>query len=161
MKIFVTVGSTYPLDRLIKELDLICESKKYKKSTKYKTHKIFAQIGESKYKPKNIEFTKFLSYEEMQSKIKWANLIISHAGAGSIIDLLTSGKKFILFPRLKEYGEAIDNHQLEICKAFSKKYGIKYTANEKEIANYLKIKNKRIIKEKDNELLSEIKKILE
>ncbi|MDD4082341.1 MAG: glycosyltransferase [Sphaerochaetaceae bacterium] len=150
-KIFATVGSTYPLDRLTKELDKIGENKEYK---------IFAQIGESKYMPKNIEFTKFLTYQEMQSKIKWADLVISHAGAGSIIDLLISKKRFVLFPRLKEYNEAIDNHQLELCEAFSKKYKIKYTTEPTELPKLLE--DKRLIAKikKDTKLVKEIKKLI-
>lgn len=151
IKIFATVGSTYPLDRLIKELDLIGESKNYK---------IFAQIGESEFKPKNIEFTKFLTYKEMQAKIRWANLIISHAGAGSIIDLLTSNKKFILFPRLKKYNEAIDDHQLELCEAFEKTYNINYTTKSSKIIHLfksIKIKNNK----NETKLIKSIKEIIQ
>ncbi|MDD4354261.1 MAG: glycosyltransferase [Candidatus Nanoarchaeia archaeon] len=149
-KIFATVGSTYPLDRLIKELDIIGENKKYK---------IFAQIGESNLIPKKIKFKKFLTYSEMQSKMKWADLIISHAGAGSIIDLLASKKRFILFPRLKKFGEAIDDHQEEICEAFEKKYGIKWTTNEKEIeSKIISLKKTKITKK--TELIKEIKYLL-
>ena len=151
MKIFATVGSTYPLDRLTKELDLIGENKKYK---------IFVQIGESKYKPRNIEFTKFLTYQEMQAKIKWADLIISHAGAGSIIDLLISKKKFVLFPRLKQYKEAIDNHQLELCEAFNKKYKIKYTLDANELPKLLEDKKLNVKIKKDSKLINEIKRLI-
>ncbi|MDD3127507.1 MAG: glycosyltransferase [Candidatus Izemoplasmatales bacterium] len=151
-KIFATVGSTYPLDRLTKELDSIGENKKYK---------IFAQIGESEYIPKNIEFTKFLTYQEMQSKIKWADLIISHAGAGSIIDLLISKNKFVLFPRLKQYNEAVDDHQLELCEAFNKKYKIKYSTNAKELVKLLDDKKLTVKIKKDSKLTKEIKKLIQ
>jgi UDP-N-acetylglucosamine transferase subunit ALG13 len=152
IKIFSIVGSTYPLDRLTMELDLLGEDKKYQ---------IFAQVGESKYTPKNITYKGFLNYNEMQSKIKWADFIISHAGAGSIIDLLTSKKKFILFPRLKKYGEAVDDHQLEICKAFEKKYHIKYTTDSKQLTELIaKIKSNS--KTKTNSKLSkEITKLIQ
>jgi len=114
-KIFVTIGSTYPLDRLIKEIDKLNENKNFE---------IFAQIGESELIPKNIDFSKFLNHYEMQKKITWADLIISHGGVGTIIDVLSQNKQLILFPRLKKFNEAIDDHQLEICKAFNKKYEI-------------------------------------
>lgn len=150
-KIFATVGSTYPLDRLTRELDAIGENKKYK---------IFAQIGESDYKPKNIEFAKFMTYKEMQDKIKWADLIISHAGAGSIIDLLISKKKFVLFPRLKEFKEAVDNHQLELCEAFGKKYKLKYTKESAELPKLLENKKLSTKIKKDSKLVKEIKKLI-
>ena len=96
----------------------------------------------------------------MQSKIKWADLIISHAGAGSIIDLLTSRKKFILFPRLREYNEAIDNHQLELCEAFSKKYKIKYTTKTIELLKLLEDKKLTLKIKKDLKLSKEIRKLI-
>lgn len=150
-KIFATVGSTYPLDRMIKELDSVGKDKKYK---------IFAQIGESEYTPKNIEFTKFLTYTKMQSKIKWADLIISHAGAGSVIDLLTSNKNFILFPRLKKYSEAVDDHQLELCEAFEKRYGISYILKESGLEKNLNFRIKLIKKNKSKSLVNTIKKFI-
>jgi UDP-N-acetylglucosamine transferase subunit ALG13 len=138
-KIFVTVGSTYPLDRLIKEVDKL-DPKKFE---------IFAQIGESKLYPKNIKWKKFINYEEMQKKIKWADIILSHAGVGTIIDCLNQKKSLLLFPRLKKYGESIDNHQLEICKAFNAKFKINYFKNPNrinfKIPKKIKIQNKSIL----------------
>lgn len=150
VKVFATVGSTYPLDRLIRQLDELGKDKKYL---------IFAQIGESKFTPKNIKFKNFLNYKEMQAKINWADVIVSHAGAGSIIDLLTSKKSFVLFPRLKEYGEAIDDHQIEICKAFEKKYKVNYTKKAGKVGE-LVLEAKPIKLNKDSSLKKEIVKLI-
>jgi len=150
-KIFVTVGSTYPFDRLIKEIDTLGKNKSYE---------IFAQIGETKFKPKNIEFEEFLEYEEIQNKINWADIVISHAGVGTIIDCISKNKKLILSPRLKKYKEAIDDHQVEIAKAFEKKYKIKYTLNEKNIVNLLNSTKKFIRNKKQNVLVNSIKELM-
>lgn len=150
IKIFATIGSTYPLDRLVKELDKIGVDKRYE---------IFAQIGKSEYSPKNIKFYEILTYEQMQEKIKWADIIISHAGAGSIIDLIASKKPFLLFPRLKKYGEAVDDHQIEICKAFEKKYKVSYTTDAKELLEIV-TRAKPIKLNKDSSLKKEISKII-
>jgi UDP-N-acetylglucosamine transferase subunit ALG13 len=151
IKIFSTVGSTYPLDRLTKELDAIGKDKKYE---------IFAQIGESKFIPKNIRSTKFLDYASLKEKIKWADIIISHAGAGSIIDLIASKKRFILFPRLEKYSEAIDDHQLEIARAFNKKYNIPFATKENEIKHFINKSGENKIRKKDNSLVNEIKSLI-
>ena len=127
-KILSLVGSTYPLDRLTKQVDELGKDKKYA---------IFAQIGESSYTPKNIAWAKFLTYQELHKKINWADIIISHAGAGSIIDVLASKKRLLLFPRLKQYDEAIDNHQLEICKALKSKYHIPLIVKNKDLLDYI------------------------
>lgn len=150
-KIFVTVGSTYPLDRLIKEIDEIAKNKDYE---------IFCQIGKSNVKPKNIKYVDLLEFEEMQKKIKWADIIITHAGIGTMIDSLSKNKKLILFPRLKKYGEAIDDHQLEICKRFNKKYNINFVIKKNELkylikkANLIKIKRKNRLSEHINKLIN-------
>ncbi len=150
-KIFVTVGSTYPFDRLIKEMDIIGKNKKYE---------IFAQIGESNYIPKNIAFEKILSYDKAQEKIKWADLVISHAGVGSIIDILAANKKLILFPRLKEHGEAVDNHQLEICQALQKKYKITIIFKNKDLSKCLQDNYSKPRKTNKKSLVNEIKKLI-
>ncbi len=150
-KIFVIIGSTYPLDRLIKEIDKINEKKELD---------IFAQIGESNYLPKNIKFVKFLEHKSIIKKIKESDIIITHAGVGTIIDVLSLNKKLILFPRLKKYGEAIDDHQIEICKAFERKFGISWTKNEKEIEKLIKNTKKQKLLKKENKLVREISSII-
>ncbi|MFA5125908.1 MAG: glycosyltransferase [archaeon] len=148
-KLFFTVGSTYPLDRLIKQADELNTNKKYE---------VFAQIGESTFAPKNIKWTKFMDYEEMVKKIEWANIIVSHAGAGTIIECISKNKKLILFPRLKKYGEAVDDHQLEICKAFKEKYEINYfTGNDLKSVLEKKVGH---INRKNSSLAKEIAKLL-
>lgn len=150
-KIFVTVGSTYPLDRLIKEIDIINKNKKYE---------IFAQIGKSEYNPKNINYAQFLDSATIQNKINWSDLVISHAGAGIIIDVLSENKKLILFPRLRKYNEAVDNHQVEIANAFKKKYQIKFTLNEKRLAKLIKSNQKGTKVSPNKKLIQEIKNII-
>ena len=47
-----------------------------------------------------------------------ADIIITHGGVGSILEGLNMGKTIIAIPRLKEFGEHINNHQLEIVANF-------------------------------------------
>jgi UDP-N-acetylglucosamine transferase subunit ALG13 len=51
---------------------------------------------------------------------KKARLIITHAGVGSIITALRFRKPVIVVPRLKKFNEHVNNHQLQIAKAFEK-----------------------------------------
>ena len=46
-----------------------------------------------------------------------ADVIISHAGAGSIINALRNRKPLIIVPRLVEYGEHTNSHQVDLAKA--------------------------------------------
>lgn len=83
--------------------------------------KIIVQAGTTKYESKKMEIFDLISSEELNKLMKEANLIITHGGVGSIIEGLKLNKKIIVAPRLKEYGEHVNNHQLEITKEFKNK----------------------------------------
>lgn len=61
---------------------------------------------------------------KMTELVENSRLVISHAGQGSTRMLAAKGCSFILLPRLKKYGEHVDNHQLLFAKAVEK-FGIK------------------------------------
>jgi len=50
--------------------------------------------------------------------VKEAELVIMHAGAGSIIHAIQVGKIPVVMPRRKQYAEHIDDHQRELANAF-------------------------------------------
>lgn len=81
---------------------------------------IIAQIGNNNFSSQHIQCIPFLNKETFNKYMEEADFIISHAGTGSLITALKKGKKVLVAPRLKKYGEHIDDHQLEILDAFSK-----------------------------------------
>ncbi|AKB29148.1 Beta-1,4-galactosyltransferase CpsIVG [Methanosarcina siciliae C2J] len=110
--IFVTVGSHYQgFDRLIKKMDEIAG----------KTDEtVIMQIGYTTYKPVNAEYFSFLEgFEEILRLNREARVVVSHAGAGSIVTALKEKNPVIVVPRLKRYNEHMNDHQLEIAKAMS------------------------------------------
>lgn len=80
--------------------------------------KIIVQGGKSKYlfTNPNVEFHDFFCQDEMNNKIEEARIIITHGGGGTIFNALEKGKKVIVVPRLKEYKEHINDHQLEVTR---------------------------------------------
>ncbi|MCR4368733.1 MAG: beta(1,3)galactosyltransferase EpsH [archaeon] len=112
---FVTVG-THPqqFDRLLAELDRLVESKKIKGS-------VFAQIGHSNYEPKNFPSKRFLALNEFEGQIAKAKVIITHAGEGNIGLAKNMGKKMVVVPRMKAFGEHTNDHQLELAEIVEKK----------------------------------------
>lgn len=129
--ILITLGSQkFQFNRLLEEIDKLIESEKIKEE-------VFAQIGYSDYTPQNYEYTKFLTREEMTIKIQQSDTVITHGGTGAIITALKNGKKVIAVPRMKQYGEHVDDHQLQIVKQFEGKlisavYDIKDLGKELE-----------------------------
>ena len=47
--------------------------------------------------------------------------MITHSGVATIIKGLKLKKKVLVVPRLKKYGEHVDDHQLQIANAFSER----------------------------------------
>jgi UDP-N-acetylglucosamine transferase subunit ALG13 len=110
--IFITVGThTQQFNRLLEKIDELVENGTIKE-------KVVAQVGYSTYKPKNYPFFKFAEEEKIQELFKNSKLIITHAGAGSIITGLIQKKPLIVVPRLAKFDEHVNDHQLEIARAF-------------------------------------------
>lgn len=124
--IFVTVGTAgFQFNRLLRILDELCEE------NFIKGEDVIAQTGCSDYKPKNYKAFNFVSNEEHHAYINQCDFMISHSGTGSIVSALKMHKKIITFPRLKQYGEHVDNHQIELVEAFvAKNYVL--SAQDKE-----------------------------
>ena len=79
---------------------------------------VIVQEGYTKFSSKDMTIYSQIPIEEMKKLINKADLIITHGGVGSIITSIEQGKKVIAVPRLKEYNEHVNNHQLDIVKSF-------------------------------------------
>lgn len=108
--IFVTVGThEQPFNRLVKKVDeLVSEGA-------IKEH-VVVQTGFSTYEPKNCEWHKMMSFEEMQRCLKGARIVITHGGPSSFIEALQFGKVPIVVPRREEYNEHVNDHQVDFTK---------------------------------------------
>lgn len=82
-------------------------------------NKIYVQNGYTKFTSSKLKMLGFISSEELDKYYSSADLIITHAGTGSIIKGVKMGKKVIAVPRLSKYGEHVDDHQIEITKKFT------------------------------------------
>src|SRR5690606_23914929 len=80
---------------------------------------VIVQSGHTVYNSSYMTFFPFLPVEELLELYKKADLIITQAGAGSIIKGLKMNKKMIAVPRLAKNGECVDDHQLEIVQEFA------------------------------------------
>ncbi len=149
--IFVTVGSQkFQFNRLLKKIDELIESGDIKEE-------VFAQIGVSDYIPKNYTYKDFVTQDEFKEYMDKADLIITHAGTGAIVTALKKNKKVIAIPRLSEYGEHVDDHQIQLIDEFKEMNFIEpvYQIDELKLA----IKN---VREKTyNKYKSNTQKILD
>lgn len=113
--VLVTMGTnSYPFPRLIAALE---------KLDIYHDPNVrwFIQTGgfEVSLKPANGEVVDMVGKDKMDELVKESSLVISHCGVGSINQMLVYQKKVIFVPRLEQFGEFSDDHQLQIAKELS------------------------------------------
>lgn len=115
--IFVTVGThEQPFDRLLKYMDKLVEDG-------ILTEEVIMQTGFSEYTPKFCTWQKLYPYPEMLQKVAEARIVITHGGPSSFIMPLQIGKTPIVVPRKVEYGEHVNNHQVDFAHAVAQRMG--------------------------------------
>ena len=82
--------------------------------------RVVVQAGQTKYESENMEIFDFLPLPKFEELMDEADLVITHGGAGSILDAIKRGKKIIAAARLSEYKEHHNDHQKQIIGEFAK-----------------------------------------
>ena len=115
--IFVTVGThEQPFDRLIRAVDNLAKENVI-------NEKIFIQTGYSNYEPLYCEWSKFIAYDKMKQFMSKSSVVITHGGPSSFIEAMALGKVPVVVPRLAEYGEHINNHQIDFVRFINEHQG--------------------------------------
>ncbi len=111
--ILVTVGTHHEgFNRLIEPADLLAESLE---------ERMVIQRGSSSYTPRHAEAFQWTTGMEMARLTQEARIIIMHAAAGSALLGLQLGKPLVVVPRLKRYGEHMDDHQQQLARGLSER----------------------------------------
>ncbi|WP_211280953.1 glycosyltransferase [Sphingomonas adhaesiva] len=88
--ILVTVGTQLPFDRFIRIVDEAAPSL---------GRPVFAQVGQGTYQPRNMEYAALIDPLKFDDLIAKTELIVSHAGIGTVVMAQKFRKPVILFPR--------------------------------------------------------------
>ena len=123
--IFVTIGSMFPFDRLIRVMDAWALANP--------GQEVLAQIGDGAYEPKYTKFVRRLSQSDFGSTVARATLIVSHAGMGTVITAGRAGRPMVLLPRHQEWGEHTTDHQIATADWLSGKAGIHVAATDADL----------------------------
>jgi UDP-N-acetylglucosamine transferase subunit ALG13/glycosyltransferase involved in cell wall biosynthesis len=110
--IFVTVGSQMSFDRLVREVDTW--------AGRHGRKDVFAQIGDGA-EPSNIPWVRSLTSEEFRKRVEDADLVISHAGMGTILTALEIGKPILVLPRKGQLGETRNDHQVDTARKLAER----------------------------------------
>lgn len=80
---------------------------------------IVVQSGFTKYESEHMKIFDLIPMESFNEMIANCSILITHGGVGTIISGLKNRKKVIAVPRLKKYGEHVNDHQLQIIENFA------------------------------------------
>lgn len=130
MNIFVTVGAQIPFDRLIVAVDAWAA---YRASG----HCLFAQVGEKGVRPAHIEFVELLEPPEFKKRVLWADVLVAHAGMGSILTALQYGKPILVMPRLGSLKETRNDHQVATARRFKEMGKVLVAMDETDLPDAL------------------------
>jgi|TARA_B110000879_G_scaffold23890_1_gene31586 UDP-N-acetylglucosamine transferase subunit ALG13 len=127
--IFVVTGTQAPFDRLLSIID--------KWAVNQDTYSVIAQTANSEINFKNMTCFDYLEPDVFNEYFNNADVIIGHAGMGTIIKALENKKKLVVFPRLVKYNEHRNDHQHHTAFGFEKLGLINVAYNEKDLFRYL------------------------
>ena len=127
--IFVTVGTQLAFPRLLNAIDSWAE--------KNPSESVFAQIGPNSTTPKFIEHADFIKPTDVIFRMQSADLVVSHAGMGSILSALQWQRPILILPRLAKLGEHRNDHQLATARWLEGRPGIIVVWSENDIAEVL------------------------
>jgi len=111
--ILVTVGlHGQPFERLVRAADgmaaLTCEP-------------VIIQRGVARYVPTHAAWFDAIPARQMEALIAQARVLVSHAGAGSVLAALRARVPLVLVARLRRWRESIDDHQLQLAEALARR----------------------------------------
>lgn len=141
---FVSVGNaTQKFNRLVEGVLVLADKL---------SHPLTIQHGNTqrKDKDKSVIWIDFISMESFSQKIIESEILILHAGAGSLIHAIEAGKIPVVMPRRVKYREHIDDHQLEFAIALEEEEMVVIAMEPEDIESAMyraidlqKIKNSR------------------
>lgn len=114
--IFVTVGSQMPFDRLVLAMDDWARH--------HPQQEVLAQIGGSNLKPVNMSCFATMSPGEFTATVARAEVIVAHAGMGSVLTAIEHGKPLVLLPRRGDLRETRNDHQVATARWLSGRPGV-------------------------------------
>lgn len=82
---------------------------------------VYWQTGSTDVAGLGIEAHAMVEAPELASRMAEADLVVAHAGAGSVLAAMRAGRSPLLVPRLARYGEHVDDHQVEICREMERR----------------------------------------
>lgn len=132
--IFVTAGTTkFPFRRLegiVRQLCVLFPNKKI----------VFqnANVGKQGF-PKNVNVKSFIPPSKFREYLERADLIVAHAGYATVMQSLEHANcKPLVVPRLKRFGEHVNDHQVYFAKYMERRGLVAILENQRLVKSLVK-----------------------
>lgn len=106
LRVFVATGTGPAFTRLLEALRALATEPSVE---------LFVQRGSAGSSFADLSGEDLISRDEFAERLLWADVVVSHAGSGAIYEAYMAGHAPILVPRLSVFGEAVNDHQLELA----------------------------------------------
>ncbi len=127
--IFVTIGSMFPFDRLVRAMDAWAAERPSEADD------MLAQIGEGAYRPVHMRWVARLGRVDYRETVSRARLVVAHAGVGSVVTAGEFGKPVVVLPRRRHLAEHTSDHQMETARWLRGKPGVHVAETEGDLAD--------------------------
>ncbi len=117
--IFVTVGTQLPFDRLVRAVDMWAAA-----HPDIPVRAQTGKIGADGYHPQHMQSDATIPPMDYDRLCSEAQLIVAHAGTGSLIKAQTLGRPILAMPRVAALEEHRNDHQRATATHFSGRGGI-------------------------------------
>ena len=123
--IFVTVGSQLGFDRMTAA---VAQWARARGRTD-----LFFQTGATAADLRGFASEPLLGASEIARLYDEADLVVAHAGTGSIIECMLRGKPVVVMPRTARLGETRNDHQFATARRFQQRAGVFVAWDENEL----------------------------
>ncbi|RMH81500.1 MAG: glucuronosyltransferase [Actinomyces sp.] len=98
---------------------------------------VFAQIGPTQDPPPDVAWVRSLGPGEFAERLRWADVVVSHAGMGTVISALVAGVPVVVMPRLGRRRETRNDHQVATAARLADRPGVTVAADTDELIDLL------------------------
>lgn len=107
--ILVTIGnSTRPFPRLLDAMDEIAREER---------EEVVMQVGRTGFQPSWATSIGFVSRKDFGHLVRRARVVVTDGGVGAFLEAVRAGKPVVIFPRLRQLHEVIDDQAQDFISA--------------------------------------------
>lgn len=125
MKIFLTVGSMLPFDRLVRAMDTFAASRP--------DVEVYAQIGETRMRPEHMASCNMMTPAQYRERFEQADVVVSHVGMGTVITAAELNKPLVMLARRMELHEVTSTHQQATARWLAGRPGVHVVEAESDL----------------------------